>query len=503
MLQVLLPLLLGSAMTGGMVFGGQKLAQGQQRRKEAKEGAAYEKAKTSPGVTKAPTAGQPTPQAGQEQPDPMQEAMQSLILGKPISLPGMPMNPPVMKRTPDPVVFTKRTIDVPDHLGGGTLTVEPNEGGFFESSYTAHMAHYEGQGLTGLESKRKALVGAEFATAREFGRALKLDQVRQMLQGSNEEQFTRALVDTGEWLMQGIPWTDIPRMLSENETYIPAENLNRIRDFYMNKFLSKAAMETNDPTELDQIRRSIQNYFNIPSEEPVARVKDLTPEMQEAFFAQGATPETPLEGGGGTLAARPTSNASSVDAAKERIRHWDRPRVQQEKIDSWGKTLAFNTTVNSIYDILENPEAGKHLTGPADPVRKVLENLGIWVSTDRVALRSKAAQLWEILYAVRGKQLSDFEIKLAKDMFAALNQPSEVFEARLDEFSRYTHGAIINSIRAETMAGRDVGDFTKYLETDAAIHEQYDSKGLDRDGRGYFYPGAEGEKIRIKHPYLM
>jgi len=448
--------------------------------------------------TSKPTASQEAEQEVGIDPFNPQAMMQSAVLGQPVMLPGVPVQPPVVQQNYPSEVFTQRTIAVPAHRGGGTLTTKPNKGQHYKSVVAEETVKL--QALTNEDGtptydaydvNLRAMYNATLENGAEYG-DLDIPSLVNLAKsiGDRDSMFTAALAFAQQHVEdpEAGGWRTLADALDGEGIQLEREDFEGLRDIIMNAYLARIATIPNANAR-DQEASNIKNYFGVPDYEKVLRGKDLGKHTGTAALL-GYGPEDPI----------PRGQSFAKDVI-DLERDATRPRLPMEMIESLGKMANFQSTMDVIFETLDNPDVSRHVTGPAKPIRDALEELGLWVDTDRVALRSRAIQMWEILYATRGKQLSDKEIKMSEEFFASVKLPREVFEVRLHEFSRYIYNTQISSLRAHKTSGTDIGDFEKNLTAHDALLERFPE--ARRDGRGFWIIDESGEKQYIGHPDLL
>jgi hypothetical protein len=102
-----------------------------------------------------------------------------------------------------------------------------------------------------------------------------------------------------------------------------------------------------------------------------------------------------------------------------------------------GKLGEFEAYTKTLEDIEKIVKSGKADTGPFEFIKKRLDNWGIMPSSERIRLRSTVARLPGVMYAMRGKQLSDKELQVALEMMPQMSMSDEAFGITLRAFSGY------------------------------------------------------------------
>jgi hypothetical protein len=143
-----------------------------------------------------------------------------------------------------------------------------------------------------------------------------------------------------------------------------------------------------------------------------------------------------------------------------------------------GHMRAYATVVKNVVDMVKDyAKIGKPLpVGPGEVYRKYADKWGIGADEDRIKLRSWAAQLFGLLYDMRGKQLSDKEVGLGEQMMAALNEDELAFKTKLYTFLHYVIGQVGGEIEALDASGYDVESFVPIIEEMRSITKREPSE---------------------------
>lgn len=158
----------------------------------------------------------------------------------------------------------------------------------------------------------------------------------------------------------------------------------------------------------------------------------------------------------------------------------------------------FESSIGDMWGIIErNTKPGAKtasgLTGPLEGMRKWADSWGITDNPDRVTLRSDAAQLRDILYQIRGKQLSDFEIKMTEDIFASMGEAQSAFVPKLESFANYVYNAIMFELDYFDRSDTDIGGLQDKLDEWRDIRDHY-GPGVKHDGKGFYITQPDGAK---------
>ena len=129
------------------------------------------------------------------------------------------------------------------------------------------------------------------------------------------------------------------------------------------------------------------------------------------------------------------------------------PAAQVEKI---GEYKAYQDTLTEIGKMIES---GKVDTGPFEFVKKRLDNWGVMPKEERIKLRTLVARLPGLLYAMRGKQLSDKEFTVAMNMMPKMDVDEKVFVIEYQKFNEYLNTVLQGKQKAYKGGGYDIGAF--------------------------------------------
>ena len=460
----------------------------------------------SQSTSSSPSSTTKTP-GGEEAVDPNHPLamMQSAIMGKPVFLPGVPAGSPVAKKEYPSAVYTKRSIS--DGYGG-SYSIEPNEGAFQQSSITEHRSHYQTQlkpdgspKYTPRQVELKSLLGAELATAAEFGTKAdpaKLLQIHNEL-GDMASSFVSSMATVDDLVENGVPWSQIPAILAKDDILPPPEAFEKIQLGMAEQWKARGdQLFANDPAGLDGYYRAVDNRFGISAPPPAARVSDLDPKVSAELAARNIPPETPISSLGGGSGV----GSGAIEQAKAASRFFERPRISAVETKSVGKAIGyFKTTISDMWNIIDRntAEGDKYasgLTGPLEGARKFADRWGLADNPDRVTLRSDAQQLRDILYQLRGKQLSDFEIKMTKDMFSEMEEAQGSFVPKLEAFANYVYNALMFELDYLDRANIDIGGLESDLVEWRDLREQF-GPDVKHDGRGFYILDDNGNKMDL------
>lgn len=124
-----------------------------------------------------------------------------------------------------------------------------------------------------------------------------------------------------------------------------------------------------------------------------------------------------------------------------------------------GEFKAYIDTMQEIQDIIDAGEG--NVTGPFEFIKKRMDNWGIMPSEERIKMRSLVARLPGLMYAMRGKQLSDKELEVALNMMPRMEQDEVPFGIQLQKFNEYMMTILKGKKEAFKGAGYKTGGFPK------------------------------------------
>ena len=131
-----------------------------------------------------------------------------------------------------------------------------------------------------------------------------------------------------------------------------------------------------------------------------------------------------------------------------------------------GKIGEFATYVETIDQIQMMVDKGTIDTGPFEFIKKRADDWGVLPKKTRIELRTLVARLPGLMYAMRGKQLSDKELEVALEMMPKMSQDETAFAISLKNFGAYMLEVLAGKKAAFSGSGYSTGGFP-----------QQDSKG--------------------------
>jgi len=151
-------------------------------------------------------------------------------------------------------------------------------------------------------------------------------------------------------------------------------------------------------------------------------------------------------------------------------------QLPAQLVSQIGEYGAYVATLEEINNMISSGEVD---TGPLEIFRKAFDNWGLskYMSatkkgtkgrTDRIKLRAIVARLPGLLYAMRGKQLSDKELQIALDMMPKMSQDEETFGIQTQKFEDYMNTILKGKWDAFKNEGYNVGAFKNLVKPEAS-----------------------------------
>jgi hypothetical protein len=131
------------------------------------------------------------------------------------------------------------------------------------------------------------------------------------------------------------------------------------------------------------------------------------------------------------------------------------PATEVAKI---GEFQAYIDTMGEINQLIDAGEG--NVTGPFEFINKRIDNWGIMPNEERIKMRSLVARMPGLMYAMRGKQLSDKELQVALDMMPQMSMDETAFGIQLQKFNEYMMTVLSGKEEAFKGAGYQTGGFT-------------------------------------------
>jgi len=132
------------------------------------------------------------------------------------------------------------------------------------------------------------------------------------------------------------------------------------------------------------------------------------------------------------------------------------------EVSKMSEFKVYRDTTQQINNIVKS---GKADTGPFEVIKKLMDNWGIMPNEQRIELRSLVARLPGVMYAMRGKQLSDKELQVALDMMPQMKLDDKAFAIQLNKFMEYMNEIFTAKKQGFRDAGYKVGESTPSIES--------------------------------------
>jgi len=422
-------------------------------------------AKPSGGTAKSTTT-QPEPPPPPPDPRSPASRLNSKVLGDPMINPA-PFAPSLTPRIPRNV-FTGGTIRVGKH----TFDVAPDWEGYRTSVRAEAKEYYRttpapgGRVYTQTEVELKSLIDSELATSHASGIKPNLPALIQAQNalGDVGSSFGVGLVAIDQWVSDGVPWDQVPKLLYKNNILMTPEVIGRVQDFLINK--KKARLDVlfaGDPVGREAAYRGVDHEYGRSSPEPYAKVGDTA--YAQTLAEKNISPDTPVAaitgGQGGQAASRPAKAGAGgiFDQASELERYRERERMSQQTAMKVSGTQSFIDAGIAPIMHLMHKNKGKDMTGPMDPLKDKIDQWGIpfLSNMDRVKLRSYSETLFDMLYKNRGMQLAVKEIEKAAHLIPDPKSDEQSYLQQLDVFTDYIIQHSRANMTAMHLAGVDIG----------------------------------------------
>ena len=162
-------------------------------------------------------------------------------------------------------------------------------------------------------------------------------------------------------------------------------------------------------------------------------------------------------------------------ATTEMKREINKPYLDESALGSITAGLTFSKNAQNMNKLIEgfvrDPKTGtvdinRLPVGPVgEPLRKRMDKYGINADESRIRLRTQVLKLTELMYQIRGKQLSDMEIKLAQELMNSMSESPIQFITKLDEFQKNLVNRVGSQLEVERLAGKDIGELQKVVDS--------------------------------------
>jgi hypothetical protein len=165
------------------------------------------------------------------------------------------------------------------------------------------------------------------------------------------------------------------------------------------------------------------------------------------------------------------------------LREINKPYIDEATLTKIGVGKDFlslsSRTDKIIKDYVVQPDGKLNIdrlpVGPLEAWRKRADKYGIDPDESRIRLRTAILKQIELMYQIRGKQLSDKEVALGQELQNSMSEMPLQFITKYDEFQKNLIAGVVNRIELEKAAGRDTSgfeDLKKELEARATIADQ-------------------------------
>lgn len=196
------------------------------------------------------------------------------------------------------------------------------------------------------------------------------------------------------------------------------------------------------------------------------RLADRAQEISNEVYAKGFSQEkVDAATFGGKLGRETALTQMKHDINKPRFSKGDRDKLTGAKnLINRGQSLM--ETIASFTGRGDSFDSNKLPTGIQETWNRYIDkygstNLGVFgLSPDenRIRLRTQTKEFVQFIYDMRGKQMSDTELKTGQDLIAAMDESPTQFIEKFNQFQNSVKTGIQNEIDVAKKAGYDVGD---------------------------------------------
>lgn len=187
-------------------------------------------------------------------------------------------------------------------------------------------------------------------------------------------------------------------------------------------------------------------------------------------------PPIPVQVGGQTIGYQ--RGTEFIKAGPESVTNINIGKtLPAEQAGQIGEFRAYQDTLKDIQTMVAE---NKIDTGPFEFIKERIDNWGIMPNKERIELRTLVARLPGLMYAMRGKQLSDKELEVALKMMPQMNVTEEVFKVQLDKFADYMNKVLAGKKAAFGGAGYNVGAFENQSQTNSQSRLPLDNFYINR-----------------------
>ncbi len=151
--------------------------------------------------------------------------------------------------------------------------------------------------------------------------------------------------------------------------------------------------------------------------------------------------------------------------------------IPAEQVGKIGEFKAYEDTIGEIENVIEGMGVGDFLTGPQEIVTNKLDNWGVLSNEKRMDLRALVARMPGLMYALRGKQLSDKELEVALKMMPRMEQVLPAFVVNLRRFNEYMALLRTGKLKAFRAAGYNADELMAQVEPLIKTKQQVAAEG--------------------------
>ena len=232
-----------------------------------------------------------------------------------------------------------------------------------------------------------------------------------------------------------------------------------------------AEQPTEEKAAQSAIGKLIADRDKLPADSPLREIYDEA--IEKAVTRTGMVVESTPEGG---LTVRTNVAAGEGGPLKT---------MPATEVGKFGEFKAYTDTLDEIEEMVRT---GKPDTGPFEFVKKRLDNWGVMPNEERIALRNMVARLPGIMYAMRGKQLSDKELEVALNMMPRMELDDKAFAVSLRKFNEYLRLIL----KGREKAFKEAGYKTPSI-TEPERKRSIDERGDELSAQGL----SDGEVMKV------
>lgn len=155
------------------------------------------------------------------------------------------------------------------------------------------------------------------------------------------------------------------------------------------------------------------------------------------------------------------------------------------------KTGEFGAYIKTMDELDQMIASGKLHSGPLEFIYHKADDWGVMPKKERIQMRALVARLPGLMYAMRGKQLSDKELEVALKMMPQMHMGDVAFKETLLQFRNYLNLILAGKREAYKGAKYDVGAFTSVIAPTVPLRE----KTIDERGDELSTQGMSDEEV--------